>query len=402
MGAVILKRRPITLDPGYSYRAINHVLQTGQSLALGQYGTPVTSTTQPYANLMFNAGVICGGTGITSFVPLVESGVETMAASMTALVTKISREQLLTGQPDGQQSHDMLASNHGAGGTPYAGLKKGGIGFYENGILQVQAAKSIAQGLGKSYFVRCVTNIHGESDCIAGSTTYRDNMLEWQHDYETDVKAITGQTLPIPMFHSQVSSFPALGQPSSTLPLQQLQASIDSGGKLVMVCPKYMVPYYDGAHLTAVGYQMVGEYYAKAYRRVILEGLPWEPLRPIEVTRDGATITVRFLVPVRPLVLDTELVTNPGSYGFRYMDDSGAPPAITNVATTSDTTVRITLASTPTGSNKRIRYGYTATSSVPSGPVTGARGCLRDSDPTVSRYGYPLYNWCVHFDEAVP
>ena len=33
---------------------------------------------------------------------------------------------------------------------------------------------------------------------------------------------------------------------------------------------------------------------------------------------------------------------------------------------------------------------------------TGARGNLHDSDKTPSRYGNDLFNWCVHFDEAVP
>ena len=45
--------------------------------------------------------------------------------------------------------------------------------------------------------------------------------------------------------------------------------------------------------------------------------------------------------------------------------------------------------------------GLRGTAGAAGGPVTGARGNLRDSDATKSRHDYPLYNWCVHFDEPV-
>lgn len=31
----------------------------------------------------------------------------------------------------------------------------------------------------------------------------------------------------------------------------------------------------------------------------------------------------------------------------------------------------------------------------------GPKGNLRDGDATTSIYGNTLYNWCVHFEEAV-
>src|SRR5207253_2285800 len=61
---------------------VNHVLSTGQSNAVANGGTPVLSTSQPFANVMFDTGVMtggsCDGDGCTtyqkpsSFVPLVE------------------------------------------------------------------------------------------------------------------------------------------------------------------------------------------------------------------------------------------------------------------------------------------------------------------------------------------
>jgi hypothetical protein len=116
----------------------------------------------------------------------------------------------------------------------------------------------------------------------------------------------------------------------------------------------------------------------------------------------GATITVAFYVPEPPLVLDTTLVSDPGAYGFEYIDDSGAPPAIAAVALASDETLAITLQSVPSGSNQRLRYAFTGIPGALAGATTGPRGNLRDSDATVSHHGYPLYNWCVHFDKPIP
>ena len=69
---------------------------------------------------------------------------------------------------------------------------------------------------------------------------------------------------------------------------------------------------------------------------------------------------------------------------------------------TAPDTVTLTLASTPTGTSRRLTYAQNAPSPACPGPTGGARGNLRDSDATPSLYGYSLYNWAVHFDVAVP
>src|SRR5205085_750635 len=122
-----------------------------------------------------------------------------------------------------------------------------------------------------TYVVRAVTNVHGESDHVAVNASYQANLLEWQNDYETDVKAITGQAEGIPMLQTQMSSWTKYGQATSIIPAQQLGAHIAAPGKVILVGPKYHLAYAaDGVHLTAKGYQHMGEDYAKVYRRVIL------------------------------------------------------------------------------------------------------------------------------------
>lgn len=389
----------------FVHRDINHVLGTGQSLSVGSQGTPFLTATQPYDNITFVTGVLSGGTGLTSFIPLVEgdgAGVETHSSSFANLVTKLAREIVFASGPVGKNGHDLLVSAHGVGGTAYVGLKKGTTPF-SNGMAQVTAGKTLAAAAGKSYVVRAVTNVHGESDHVAKNAAYQANLLEWQKDYEDDVKAITGQTEPVPMFETQISSWTRYNTTTSEIPRQQLGAHVAAPGKVILVGAKYHLEYVaDGVHLTAAGYQHMGEYYAKAYRHVVLEGKTWEPVRPKTITRAGAVITVKMHVPVPPLVIDTTLVSDPGSYGFEYADDSGAAPAIASVAVTAADTVTITLAEAPTGANKRLRYAWTGTLAARAGATTGPRGNLRDSDKTPSRGGYDLSNWCIHFDEGVP
>lgn len=390
------------LSPTFVYRDINHVLGTGQSLSVGATSTAV-SLTQPYANTTFVTGVQSGGTGLTSFIPLVEKTVETMSTSFASFAAKRAHDVILVGAPAGKTTHDLLVSIHGVGGIAYSGLKKGTVP-YANGIAQAQAGHDLAVAAGKSHIVRAVTNVHGETDSQNGNTMYEANLLEWQSNYETDVKAITKQAESIPMFHTQFSSWTKLaGLPTtSIIPAQQLSAHVNAPGKIILVGAKYHLPYaVDGVHLTSDGYKHMGEDYAKVYTHVILEGKTWEPVRPKSITRAGAVVTVKMYVPAPPLVMDTTLVSDPGKNGFEWTDAGPTTPTITQVALSGPDTVVITLSGTP-NANGRLRYAFTGVSNQPGGPMTGPRGNLRDSDATPSRDGFKLYNWCIHFDAAAP
>lgn len=382
---------------------INQILSTGQSLSIGLDGGRAISLDQPYSNLMFSSGVIAGGNPAPTLVPLVEGKAtnpshpdqETMSSG---LANQISKWALDLGQ-----QHTVLMSVHGVSHYVYAQLKKG-TPPYMAGLAQARAAHQAALAEGKGHVVRAVTVVHGESDDFDHNEDYQAEIREWQNDYETDVRAITGQSEPIPMIHSQLSSFVKTNL-TSDLPIAQLREHVASNGKTVLVGPKYHLNYaIDGVHLTNDGYRRMGEEYAKAYRAIVLEGKRWEPLRPETVTRQGNVVTVKFIVPAPPLVMDTNLVKDPGANGFEFYQEGGAPVKITGVQIVSQDTVKITLSGEPTGANKRLRYAYTASAiGVSAGPVTGPRGNLRDSDPTIARVGgAALYNWCVHFDEPMP
>ena len=423
---------------------LNHVLSTGQSNSVANGGSPVLTTTQPFNNKMFNGGVMtslnCDGNGClgydtpTSLVPLTEGdkffnyAIETMSSGLGNEASRLARDLYLTGNPVAT-TQDVMVSLHGRSGNAYPCIRKGGCpGWFpgkayvlpfSEGILQATDGKRLATAAGLSYAVRGVTIIHGESDHYGYATlypmagadgtpskikNYADAMIELQSDYETAIRGVTGQTVPVPLYMAQMHSWVGDASVSfSAVTRDQYLAHKRAPGKVVLVAPTYPLVFGDALHFSNVSNRRLGEYFAKAYAKVTLTGQPWEPLRPSTVTRAGNVITVKFLVPAPPIVLDTTRVSNPGNYGFEYTDGSGAPPAITAVAVTAPDTVQITLAAAPTGPNRVVRYAFTRVGgSTAPGPTTGVRGNLRDSDATPSNYGNELQNWCVTFEEAVP
>ncbi|MDB5214213.1 MAG: Endo,4-beta-xylanase precursor [Myxococcaceae bacterium] len=419
----------------YVHFDVNHILSTGQSNSVANGGTPPLDVMQPYNNLMFSAGVIpasgCDSRGCTtyapqtSFVPLVEGDtffypVETMSAPMANTVTALARGPYAATVKDAD--HVVLVSLHGRSGNTYWSLRKGGSSYLQNigyvlpfddGMREVADGFALATAAGKSYVVRAVTAIHGESDHYAYSnnraevplpgtdgkstiTNYLDGLLEWQRDYQDSVQAITGQTQPVPLLISQMHLWTNV--PHSQVVEWQYEAHVKSKGKVVLATPAYFLGYAtDCLHYTSDSQRWIGEYFAKAYARIVFDGLPWEPVRPQSVTIAANVVTAKFYVPKPPLVLDTTRVTNPGSYGFEFVDAAGANVAITDVQVTSADTVTIKLATPAPGG--RLRYAFTAPIPNCPGPTTGVRGNLRDSDTTPSLYGHELFNWGVTFEE---
>lgn len=376
-----------------------HLLITGQSLSNG-YNSAVVSTTQPYANLSFNTGVRAGGANLTGFVPLVEtvSGIrgETIASGMANLAGSLW-------MAEGFEPRVHLASAHGVDGFNYSKIKKG-TQAYTNGMLQVTAGSTLAEAMGLSYEVRAMMVIHGESDHLdyppEGSINYAADLLEWRADYEADVQAITGQATPVRFFYCQMSSWTAYGAAHSTIPEQQRRVARDNPDRFYLIGPKYFLPYSDTVHLTGEGSRWLGEFYAKALRRVFLNGQPWRPLGPSGATVNGSEVVVDFEVPAPPLVLDEVMVGNPGNFGFTFTDGSGTPPTISAVAISGPEQVTVTL-SGPPGPQARLGYAAFGMPGKPAGATTGPRGNLRDSDATPSLSGLPLYNWAVHFELAL-
>jgi hypothetical protein len=361
---------------------VNHIVSTGQSLALG--AAPALSTTQPYSNYKLSG---------SNLVPLTESGGETISSAMANFIT--SR--------DSGNDFDIAVTINALSAAYYGNVKKY-TNTYNQGITHINTVKTAATNAGRPHRVIAVTTIHGESDHLMGRTAsmYAGYLAQWQSDYETDIKAITGQSGTIPLFTDQMSSQTGYGFRYSNIPQGQLKASEDNPGKVILVGPKYFFTYLDTAHLTGSSFRWLGEYYGKVIRKVVIEGETWKPLSPKQITREGKDIYVQFNVPEPPIVVDTTNVISTEDYGFEYYDSTSSA-TISDVDIVDDDMIKITLNQVPTGSSQRLRYAYTGTPNAqPGAQNAGAvHGNIRDSDPTTSLYGNSLYNWLVQFEKSI-
>lgn len=381
----------VTSTPTNSYdsNCWNQIVSSGQSLSLG--GAPALTTTQPFNNKWESSG---------TFIPLVESGNETMSSSLANSISQ---------QVGASNPFNSIVSLRAMGGTPYTGLKKGTLTYSRN-IDAVIASKKISNDVEiKPYLVRALTIVHGENDFA--NTSYKQNLIEWQNDYETDFKNITGQVETIPMFTCQVSTWSIYGGTKPVSALAQLDVALEYPEKFVMVAPKYYFDYQDGVHLKNYAYKLLGEYYGKVMKKVIVDKQPWLPLHATQPTITGNVITVNFHVPVPPLQFDTETVLEQFNKGFEYFDDTQSADIQSVALGENGTSVIITLTNVPTGANKKIAYAYTGIPGQGAGPEKqyATKGNLCDSDATPilfpgnypSKYGSTLKNWCVTFIKNV-
>lgn len=358
----------------------NHILSTGQSLSIGTFASPSLTITQPFLNKGLNYNQ-------TALIPLVEPafssqiGVETMSSALANSLTNYSGLG---------PNYKSIVTICGANGTKYIGLKKG-TQSYTNGLGQISNALNYSINSNTPFKVNAITIIHGEDDNSAGtsSDTYASYLVEWQNDFNTDIKSITGQTNNIPLFTDQLTR-------SGNVQIGQWIAARENPNKIILVTPKYILDYVDGIHLNNYSSRRLGEYYGKVMKKVLVDKETWLPLSPKKLTISDNIIIAEFNVPVEPLVIDNTAVSAKTNLGFAYFDNSNSA-SINAVSILNSHTIKITLSKTPTGNNKRLRYG------APSGNI-------RDSDTTSALYndanvpvkmGNLLRNWLVTFDDSL-
>lgn len=365
----------------------------GQSLSYAPTASPALSETQELGNLVPSGTVVDATTKqvqtsdktLWPLTDLVESGTESPRSGLgNFYATETGQEVVVYGVGRGSAAWVTLAPGTDAWTWTASALESYGARG-GTGVLGLYVA-------------------HGEGDHRDGTTraAYAAILGDWQEAFHARAVGVGFPAAVHPLYFDQLSNwqmFPAgSGSPTATVVLGQYDAARANPGALILIGPKYQWTTTDGVHLNSSSSRALGAMAAK----VIAQGPTWEPLWPSRedpITRDGAVITIPMHVPVPPLVIDDTSVTDPGDYGFEY-DDDGTPPAISSVAV-DGTNIIITLESTPSGANKKIRYALATTSNTWAGPTTGPRGCVRDSD-SAEWEGTHLYNRAVHFEEDVP
>ena len=415
-----------TPDPGTAVNVPwdwSGVIGTGQSLAVGEKGWPLLPRTSRTTISNSRPG-ICPGrlirtTPIWCMVPLVEpvgrhatnypsswpdniageTPHSAMANEITALVRTASGRDFIGVHGEvGENGQGMIYLKKNAQPKGVNGRS------YEAAMIETKAITRLAKAAGKTYGVGAITVTHGESD--AGNRNYENELHQLWTDYNADFPAITGQKQKIQMIVSQQNSCATVRPPR----WRNGRSAVDYPADIVCSGPKYQYPSAEGIHLTADGYRQLGEKYGQVYYQRVILGRDWQPLQPNTVERQGAVITVRFHVPVPPLVWDTTFEPPHPSIeqwkngkGFEVNTAGGDKVAIASVAISGDAVV-ITCASDP-GPGARVGYAMIGEKTRMAAPFEGTYrwGLLRDSDPFIGAgTGKAQPNYCVAFELSAP
>jgi hypothetical protein len=401
------------------------VVGTGQSLAVGQMGIPVATTTQPYHNHELSTGTLPWpiDPSDTSLVmaPLVEPIGRPSKAYPSSWPTNIAGET-----PHASMANEITALVGATDGGDYVGvhgevgengqgimfLRKNAVPSGVNGrayqatLIETQAITRLAHAMGKTYGVGAIIVTHGEAD--AGNTSYESDLYQLWSDYQADLLALTGQTQKILMIVSQQNS----SNDRSASTLAQWKIGVDHPGDVVCSGPKYQYPYYSGdhVHLVTDGYRQLGEKYGQIYFERVVLGHDWQPLAPTTVERGARMVTVHFHVPVPPLVWDTTFQAPhqaipewQAGKGFELRAATGRI-AIDTVAISGDA-VQITTATDLPATGVFVGYALTGDAAAMTTPFVGTFrwGQLRDSDPFVGTATQnPQPNYAVVFELPLP
>lgn len=405
---------------------VNYVTSMGQSLSVGWTAVPVVSNKQPYNHVMFPGGIRPYETthDRSQFVPLVEAPSpdnhrgETPVAGTAEFLTHFLAQDPKSAQL--AERVQVLGSANGIGGCSITALVRG-TDPYKWTLEDATQGKKLAEAEKKTFSMPGFIWTQGETDQMnkKDAAWYEKLMVDLIKDLNKDVKKITKQKNDLYCFGYQVAShlnyYPYNPTDYPTIALAQLDMALNPETRYVMTTPMYHFPYAkDGVHLTAASSKWYGAYIAYVMKKTIVDGERWLPVHPVKhivrKNKDKWDIFMLFYVPVEPLVLDVQTVVDPGNCGFSVVGADGKPRSISSVALKGAKTVCITVDENPQGCF--VRYGMTLNKQirlnerVPSGPQTGARGCLRDSQGEsvqVGIQGKPcrLDNWCPFFEYSL-
>jgi hypothetical protein len=402
-----------------------HILHMGQSLADGEDAFPVVTVAPTrHGNFQFKRGVhtwriqqphycvdpearpdddfelvpIVGGEIATVTGETIASG---LADSLALSIGEQSAPHFLVSYSDtGNKRLRDLDKRHDDTTDPRSVDPTPG-GFYRTSIDDVRRAKAQADTNHWTYKVSAVTWMQGEKnndlrlddwdvplDRTSFLLAYAQDLIVLKNDLNADILQITRQSRRIPLFTYQTLDAIS-GQ-------AQLLAS-DMDPEIYVVSPTYYMfsainsvnPFSGGwgnfLHLTGDSERWLGAQFAKVIKRVVIDGQPWQPLRPLAAwsSSDRKTIFVRYHVPIPPIVIDTSFMPAAAAAGLFIPGG----PAVASVAVYSSDTIALSLESPlPSTGTFTVEYasehGTTLALSLPGGAVHVDTASASQNHPT--------------------
>ncbi|HBY6334920.1 TPA: hypothetical protein MI402_22890, partial [Klebsiella pneumoniae] len=392
--------RPSALPFKFAKVATNFILAYGQSLSTGVRAQSVISLTQPYSNITFSSGVRGNGGDFTATKPLVEDDAKPTPdgesdAAETVCSGTANYASLAMCRENGisPSDHVIFCSTAGHGAYTIAQLAKGSAWYNSQFLSHLNGAKNLKSDIA----LHAIAWLQGETDSNNTSYTKAAHLaalLKLQGDITVDAQSITGQDSPVMFLTYQHSS---RVKTNDAVPLAILEAC-ETSDYFYFVAPTYAFPHHtDGLHLLAEGYKWIGAYYGRAYKQAVIDGIKPLAIKPKGATWRGNKVTIRFDVPVPPLVLDSTNLAPTKDSGFAVFV-GGVAQTISTVEVLNGDSVVITLISALT-SAPQVRYAF---DNLGAGLAiqNGASGNLRDSCPdtcVISGNEKSMFYLCPHF-----
>lgn len=287
-------------------------------------------------------------------------------------------------------SFGLLHTVAGQNGQGYEGIKKGGtVASYAGSIAETQRFQEIFTALGVKYEVLAVVLTHGESDY--GSATYGADILQLLADYDSDVKAITGQTRDVKMILTQPSAgWPRPVGEASNIPDVMLTTYLAHPDRLILMGPKTHLDYVPGDfHLSAEGTTQMGLEYGRVLGKLAKRVPEYHvPFMVNSVLRSGSDVQVtlnRAIVEDGSLYGSNHTTQHTGwanGGGFEVRTSGGAELTITGYTIAGNVVTLHTTGGTP---------GIVSYTLFGDGVGTIRRGKFRDASD----------NWLVQFSRTL-
>jgi len=136
------------------------------------------------------------------------------------------------------------------------------------------------------------------SETDSGDSALGQKTYDLLKSYQTEFYPITGQTVPLRMMASQMSSFRGGGNQAVRSILAKALEVYAQWGDFFCTGPTYPYPFHtDYLHQSSVGHAMQGEFFEAAISQVEKTG-HWKPLHMVSAARSGGTqIVVQLSEP---------------------------------------------------------------------------------------------------------
>ena len=375
-----------------------HFIIYGQSLSTGQQSYPVISTENIQGNFMIGDQIWInyGNNNFTTLTPLVgnisntfktQSNIRNRAAQTIAecpLTGAVNHIQLK--QPD----ELILATSCGTSGKTIEQLSKESKtqSFYNDFLKTIRTAATITKAASSTISCNAIFWMQGEYNYVGtgegltlGSLptpekeAYKQLMLILKNNMQADIKTEYSQAEKPPFICYQTGVGYIRGK-EQNIGMAQLEASNENAD---IICAGSVSQVTDrSGHLDPNGYRWYGEMLGKVYYQTEVLKQKFKPLQPRKISRteNPSQLKIEFLIPVKPLVMDSLILPKVKDYGFEVYA-ANVLQTIKSVRIIDDC-VYITCTSPLAGTIEVVYAGRN----------TVGNGNVRDSDPYPSFFKY--------------